>query len=348
MSSGTVTITIATFNSDRYIAPCLDSVLEQDYPRKEVIVVDNASTDNTRGLLRDFEARVRVVYNRDNVGFAAGQNQAIALSETQWVLVLNPDVRLTPDFISMMVAAGEADPHVGSVCGKLLRMSANCEIPNEQVLDSTGIYFTPSMRHLDRGSQERDDGRYSEVEYVFGASGAAALYRREMIEDISVSDGFFDSDFFAYREDADVAWRAQLLGWKCLYTPLAVGYHVRTVLATNRRSLASVLNMHSVKNRWLMRIKNMTMDLYRRYWFPATLRDAVVIAGCVTHEFASLPAFPFVVRNFRRFLEKRRKIMARRRSTDDYMAAWFSYRPVSYPAPQIAPKAANTQRLATR
>src|SRR5438067_2348049 len=182
------------------------------------------------------------------------------------------------------------------------------------------------MRHLDRGSQERAEGRYGEAEYVFGASGAAALYRREMIEHISISGEFFDSDFFAYREDADVAWRAQLLGWKCLYTPLAVGYHVRTVLATNRRSLAPVLNLHSVKNRWLMRIKNMTVDLYRRYWFPATLRDAVVVAGCFMREFTSLRAFPFVVSNLRRFLQKRRQIMARRRATDTYMAAWFSYR----------------------
>src|SRR3954447_18896007 len=121
MSSGRVTVTLVTFNSARYVAQCLESVLEQDYPRKEVIVVDNASTDNTAKVLRDFEGCVRVVYNHENVGFAAGQNQAMALSEAEWVLVLNPDVRLMPDFISKMVAAGEADPNAGSVCGKLLR-----------------------------------------------------------------------------------------------------------------------------------------------------------------------------------------------------------------------------------
>jgi GT2 family glycosyltransferase len=348
MESGMVTVTLVTFNSGRYIAQCLASVLAQDYPRKEVTVVDNASTDDTARILAEFEGCVRVLYNRENVGFAAGQNQAIALSEAEWVLVLNPDVRLMPDFISNMVAAAEGDSKTGSVCGKLLRMSPDCEISHEQVLDSTGIYFTPAMRHLDRGSQERDDGRYGEIEYVFGATGAAALYRREMIEDISISGEFFDSDFFAYREDADVAWRAQLLGWKCLYTPFAVGYHVRTVLANNRRSLAAILNMHSVKNRWLMRIKNMTTDLYRRYWFAATLRDALVIAGCLVHEFTSLRAFPFVLRNFRRFLHKRRQIMARRRASDQYMAAWFSNQPKSYPAAQIASPAADTRSVAVR
>ena len=347
MSSEVVSITIVTFNSGRYIGPCLERVLEQDYPRKEVIVVDNASGDDTAEILRNFEGRVRVVYNRENVGFAAGQNQAIALSQAEWILVLNPDVRLMPDFISMMVAAGNADLKAGSVCGKLLRMSADCEIPTKRILDSTGIYFTPSLRHLDRGSQETDDRRYGEFEYVFGASGAAALYRREMIDDISIGGEFFDSDFFAYREDADVAWRAQLFGWKCVYTPLAIGYHVRNVLPSNRRSLPGVLNMHSVKNRWLMRIKNMTPGVYRRYWLPVTLRDFAVIAGCLLREFTSLRAFPFVLRNLRRFLKKRRQIMARRRASDVYMASWFSYRPVSYQAPQIA-STSEGQKLAIR
>ncbi len=348
MRSRIVTVTIVTFNSGRYIAQCLESVLTQDYRQKEIIVVDNASTDDTRAILRDFEGRVRIICNHENLGFAAAQNQAIAESEADWILVLNPDVRLMTDFISMAVAAGEADQSAGSVCGKLLRMSVSFAVPDKPILDSTGIYFTPGMRHLDRGSQQADDGRYDHFEYVFGASGAAALYRRQMIEDVGVLGEFFDSDFFAYREDADVAWRAQLLGWKCLYTPLAVGYHVRTVLPSNRRLLAPVLNMHAVKNRWLMRIKNMTADLYRRYWLPATLRDLVVIAGCVLREFSSLRAFPFVVRNLRRFFDKRRQIMRRRRASDAYIAAWFSYKPVSYPAPQITPRAANNQRMAVR
>ena len=148
-------------------------------------------------------------------------------------------------------------------------------------MDSTGIYFTPMLRHLDRGSQEVDNGHFLNYEYVFGATAAAALYRREMIEDISLDGEFFDPDFFVYREDADVAWRAQLMGWRCLYTPYARGYHVRTVLPGNRRALPAVINMHSVKNRFLMRIKNMTGDLYRRNWFSITARDLLVVCCCL-------------------------------------------------------------------
>ncbi len=335
-----VAVTIVTYNSARFIRRCLEYVLEQDYSRLEIVIVDNASVDETAEILREFEDRVRVVHNRENVGFAAAQNQAIALSKADWVLTLNPDVRLTPGFVAMMAASGEADPSVGSVCGKLLALSPTFEIPEQPVLDSTGIYFTPALRHFDRGSKAVDDGRYEQFEYVFGATGAAALYRRTMIDDISVSGEFFDSDFFAYREDADVAWRAQLLGWKCLYAPLAVAHHVRSVVPANRRSLAPVINMHSVKNRWLMRIKNITPRIYLRNVVPITLRDCIVVAGCLLGEFTSLRAFRLIVVLWPRMLEKRRQIMERRRASDDYMAAWFRFHPVSYPAAEIAAKCA--------
>ncbi|MGH9638833.1 MAG: glycosyltransferase family 2 protein, partial [Bryobacteraceae bacterium] len=295
-----VAIAIVTFNSARFIQRCLEFALTQDYPALEIIAIDNNSSDGTQAVLEEFASRVRVVYNRENIGFAAGQNQAIALSRGEWVLTLNPDVRLTPDFVSKMVMAGASDPEAGSVAGKLLAMGSDFEIPKQPIFDSAGIYFTPDMRHFDRGSHVPDDGRYDRPEYVFGVTGAAALYRRRMIEDISIAGEFFDEDFFAYREDADVAWRAQLLGWRCLYTPQAVGYHVRRALPSNRRSLPAVINMHSVKNRWLMRIKNMTGDLYRRHWLAITLRDCAVIGGCLLFEFRSLRAFGIVIRNWRK------------------------------------------------
>ncbi|MBV9084595.1 MAG: glycosyltransferase family 2 protein [Acidobacteriaceae bacterium] len=327
-----VAVTIVTYNSAKYIGHCLESVFAQDYAALQVIVIDNASVDATRLELQPFEHRITLVLNRENAGFAAGQNQAMALSNTDWVLTLNPDVRLGASFVSELVAAAEADPEVGSACGKLLRMAPDCEIPKQNVFDSTGIFFTPNLRHFDRGSGMADDGRFDRYEYVFGATGAAALYRRKMIDDVSYEGEFFDCDFFAYREDTDVAWRAQLLGWKCLYTPRAIAYHVRSVLPENRRSLPAVINMHSVKNRFLMRIKNATLDLYRRFWFPITVRDCVVIGGCLLYEFRSLRAFPLILRGLSRTRLKRRDIMRRRRATDEYIARWFSRQPVSYPA----------------
>lgn len=343
---GLVSVTIVTYNSERYIRCCLESVLAQEYPQVEIIVVDNVSTDGTKAVLEAFKDRVKTAYNIDNNGFAGGQNQAIGLSEGEWVLTLNPDMLLEPGFIAALVRAGNADEKIGTVCGKLLRMSPDFVTPKPPVIDSTGIYFTPNLRHLDRGSQQRDDGRYEKFEYIFGATGAAALFRRTMIEDVSIDGEFFDEDFFVYREDADLAWRAQLLGWRCLYTPQAIGYHVRSVLPENRSDVSPLINMHSVKNRFLMRIKNTTGTLYRRFWFPVTVRDALVIGSCCLREFSSLRAFPLIAKLWSRTWEKRRAILAHRRVSDDDIAKWFAVEPVSFPATEVEQKTSVHKRAA--
>ncbi|HVV46113.1 MAG TPA: hypothetical protein VHC72_12955, partial [Bryobacteraceae bacterium] len=230
----------------------------------------------------------------------------------------------------------------------LLTMSATFDFPEKPMVDSTGIYFTPNLRHLDRGSLEIDNGHFRNYEYVFGATAAAALYRREMVDDISINGEFFDVDFFVYREDADVAWRAQLLGWKCLYVPYARGYHVRKALPGNRRALPPEINMHSVKNRFLLRIKNMTWDLYRRNFFSITGRDLVVVGCCLLREHTSLKAFPFVIRNWKGIVAKRRAIMKRQRVDDAYIASWFSFQPVSKPAPKKFAAALTRSKAARR
>lgn len=326
-----VCVAIVTYNSRRYIRACLDAVLRQEGVALEVVVVDNASTDGTVEELERYQGRIRLIRNRRNAGFAAAQNQAIAAGGGDWVLSLNPDALLSREFIARLVAAGEMDERVGTVCGRLLSIGPGFEPLDRPRIDSTGIYFTPDMRHFDRGWRQPDNGCYRHVEYVFGATAAAALYRRAMIEDVSIDGEFFDPDFFAYREDADVAWRAQLLGWRCIYEPEAVAWHVRTVVPDNRRSVPAVLNMHSVKNRFLLRIKNTTPGLLRRYWLPMAARDALVVGGCLLWEQSSLAAFWRLARCLPRALRRRRAIMARRRASDESLAAWFNSRPSSEP-----------------
>jgi len=296
---------MVTYNSDRYIRRCLDAVLRQEGVPLDVVVVDNASTDNTRTILRSYRRRIRTILSSRNLGFAAAQNQAIAASTSEWVLTLNPDVLLQPDFIRALVEAGQADPEAGSVCGKLLSIGPGFVPLHQPWIDSTGIYFTPAMRHFDRGWHQLDRRCFETTEYVFGASAAAALYRRRMIDDVAIDGEFFDPDFFVYREDADVAWRAMLMGWRSLYTPSAVAYHVRTVTPGNRRSLPAAINMHSVKNRFLMRVKNITGDLYRRYWLSMTLRDLAVVGGSLFWEPTSIAAFWQVARCLPRALRRR-------------------------------------------
>ena len=158
---------------------------------------------------------------------------------------------------------------------------------------------------------------------VFGVSGAAAVYRRSFINDVTINDEYFDEDFFAYREDADVAWRGRLFGWRALYVPEAIAYHVRTVTPERRRSLPAAINMHSVKNRFLLRLKNEGFYLALRNAPFELSRDLITIGAVLTIERSSLPALGWLWRNRRRILEKRRAIQRRRRVSDRALAEWF-------------------------
>jgi GT2 family glycosyltransferase len=340
VTDGKVCVAIVTYNSGRYIRRCLQAVLAQQEVALEVIVVDNASTDDTRHILKEFRGRIRVLQNASNAGFAEGQNMAIRATQSKWVLTLNPDVLMEPGFIANLVRAASADSRAGAVCGRLLSIGPGFEPLREPLIDSTGIFFTPAMRHFDRGWHEPDGDCFQEMEYVFGASAAAALFRRRMIDDIAIDGNFFDPDFFVYREDADVAWRALLLGWRCIYTPYAVAHHVRTLTPNSRRSVPAMLNMHSVKNRFLMRVKNVTFGVYRRHWVSMTARDLVVVFGSVFWEPTSLAAFWRLVRCLPRAWRCRRQIMSRRRISDEVLNQWFSFDPAAQP---LAAAAATTE-----
>jgi GT2 family glycosyltransferase len=346
MAGPRVCVSIVTYNSSRYIQRCLDAVFAQRGAALQVMVADNASTDGTREILRRYRGRIRLILNRRNEGFAAAQNQVIRSTTAPWVLTLNADVLLQPGFIRGLLDAGEMNGDAGAVCGKLLSIGAGFRPLKERLIDSAGLYFTPEMRHFDRGWHEPDGERFNHLEYVVGACAAAALYRRDMIEDVSVDGDFFDPDFFSYREDADVAWRSQLLGWRCVYTPEAAAWHVRAVVPGNRRSVPPAINMHSVKNRFLLRIKNLTPDLFRRHWLPMTLRDLTVVAACLVYEPRSLEAFWRLAACAPRALARRRAIMTRRRASDEALATWFTPRPASQPFDAEAARPARPGLLA--
>jgi len=334
-----VSILITTYNSANVLRTCLESVLQQDYSDWEIIIVDNASSDGTRAILQEFgqecagefESRLRVVYNETNRGFAAGQNQAIAQSHGDWLFSLNPDVILKPDFLSALLGAARSR-RIGALCGKLLRWKPGASNERTTMIDSTGIYFLRNLRHLDRGSDQLDRGQYARREFVFGATGAAALYRRVMVEDISAGGQFFDEDFFAYREDADAAWRAQLMGWSCLYVPEAVAWHVRRVTPERFRQLPDEINRHSIRNRFLMRAKNISAGLYLRLLIPVTARDLLILGYCVLSNPGLLSGLSLLWSERRAIREKRKWIQSHRRVSDGELVRWFDNHPHSLPA----------------
>ena len=334
MSTPLVSVVVVCTNDLRHLPRCIDSLRSQQYECLEFIFLDNASTDGSREFLSSFPD-IRLILNATNLGFSAAQNRGIAAASGEWILCLNPDTRLEPTFVTELVRAGSLDASIGIVCPKIRRMSADGATSDPPILDSTGCYFTPWLRHHDRGSQQPDLGQYDAPALVIGYTGAAALFRKHMIVDVSIDGEFMDEDFFFYREDADVSWRAQLLGWRCIYTPYAIAYHVRTVFEHNRQHLSPTVNLHSTKNRFLMRIKNITPYIYLRVLIPATLRDLAILAYVVTKERTSLPGLWWIVRNWRRMWAKRRSIQRRARTSSMEMASWFSTEPVAKPLPSF-------------
>ncbi len=324
-----VSVLICTYNSAKVLPGCLRSLAQQEYSPLEIIVVDNASSDGTREVLAALKPPHKIIFNEQNSGFSAAQNLALRQARGEWLLCLNADVVLQPDFIARLVQAGESDPRIGTVCGKLLRWRPGVDPEFTRIVDSTGMYFSRNLRHFDRGSEIPDRGQYERMEYVFGATGAAALFRREMVDDVSIDGEFFDEEFFAYREDADLAWRAQLMAWRCLYVPAAVGWHVRHVTPSRFSELPLVINWHSVKNRFLMRMKNLGAENYLRLWWPVTRRDLMIAGYCVLIDRRLLSGFWRIWRIRKSVWDKRKKIQARRRVGESEMLSWFSDQPVA-------------------
>jgi len=319
-----LSIVLITWNSARWLERCASGIRAQSLVPSEVIVVDNASSDDSRKKVAEFVPGARVLPNETNRGFAAAANQGIAAAKGEWILLLNPDVHLSATYCERVIEAMDAaGSRCGSATGKLLQGRGDAIEPTGLV-DSRGMRMTRSGRHFDIANGEPDGAESESASEVFGVSGAAAILRRELINDVAIDGEVFDEDFFAYREDADLAWRARLLGWTSLYVPTAIAWHVRTVTPAARRRLSPEINMHGVKNRFLLRLKNEGTGLFLQNAPWEIARDLVVLAATLSVEWSSLPAFAWLWQHRASILRKRRAIQASRRVRDSELAHWFT------------------------
>ena len=183
-----------------------------------------------------------------------------------------------------------------------------------------------NRRVLDRSSELLAAGRDLAGADVFGASGAAAVYRRTMLEDTAFDGEFLDEAFFAYREDVDLAWRAQLLGWRCRYVPGALARHRRRVAPGRRGRLPARINRLSVANRWRMIAKNEVAEGWRRDWWAILARDAQILGYCALREQRTLLAVVDLFGDAARLRVRRQDVMRRRRADDEDVLGWFGRR----------------------
>lgn len=284
-----VDVLIVVHNHAATIGATLEALTNQRRAPGRVIVLDNGSSDPSAEIAERFGSRLplEVVRLGSNRGFSAAANAGLRRTASPWVLSLNPDCRLAVDFLDRLVGAAETT-NAGAASGLLLRGRGD-RLEATDVVDSAGIVVTASCRHFDRGAGRRARPAWAIPAWVFGATGAAALYRRTALDDIAYPGGeVFDETFFAYREDADLAWRLQARGWPCLFWPHALAWHARGLKPEATRRASPEINRHSVRNRFLLRWGNADWR-WHLVCFPWwLLRDVVVVAACLSVERSSL------------------------------------------------------------
>ncbi len=323
-----VSIVLVTWNSGPVLRASMTALVASKPLPAELVIVDNASADESVEIVEQVlagcpEIRLIVVREPRNTGFAAAANRGIEAGTQPFVFLHNPDLRLAPDTLAVLLEAIREGPStLASVGPRLLRATGD-DLRPTNVIDTTGIVMTRDGRHLDRGAGEPDRGQYGTQEEVFGISGAAVLFRREALERSRIDRQVFDEDFFAYREDADLAWRLQGFGHTARYVPAAVAWHRRSVTPERRRQLSAAVNRHSVKNRFLLRIHHADVGWLLRFGALSLARDVVVLGACLTVERSSLAVFPWLVRNLRRHVRRRRAILRRRTVSSATLRTWF-------------------------
>ena len=305
-----VAVVIPNWNTREFLGPCLESLRRQTFRDFETLVVDSASTDGSVGFVEEHFPEVRTLRLPENRGFSGAVNAGIGASAADLIVLLNNDTEQDPGWLEALVRAAERRPEAGLFASKLV------DFGDRGLLDGAGDALRKSGLPYRLGHGERDRGQFRSEEFVFGACAAAALYRRGVFEEV----GLFDEDFFAYCEDGDLSFRAQLAGHRCLYVPDSVVYHVGSVSTGGKRSATAT--RLGTRNGLLLLVKNLPGSLVRSY-LPSIvlgqLSRLLVVSLSPGGPRAHLEGIAEAWRLLPKMLKKRRHIQDGRRVSDAYL-----------------------------
>lgn len=267
-----VSVVIPNWNGKKYLRDCIVSLREQTYNNLEIIVVDNASTDDSVEYLQKSFPEIKVIKHSKNFGFGAANNTGIRAAQGKYIMMLNNDTRLEPKCIGELKKSIDKDEKFGACASKILLEYEN------NLVDVAGIVVCLDGLSIGRGRLESGD-KFNEEEEVFFASDCACLYRKEMLDDIGLINEIYDEDFFAYADETDMGWRAQLAGWKCIYNPEAVVYHLHSASSSSYSPLKAFL---VERNRIWVAVKNFPISFLILGIFYTILRYFYQALGALT------------------------------------------------------------------
>lgn len=309
MSPPTVTVIIPTWNGREKCVSCLEHVAMQTLRPQQTILVDNASQDGTVALVQEKFPWVELVALPENRGTAGGHNAGLARATSKYIVTLNNDAYPRPNWLEALVTALEAAPAYAFAACRLLQAGDTTR------LDSAGDGYDVLMGGVMLGHGEKDGERWSRPREVFSATGGAAIYRRELFDTV----GGFDEHLFMYSDDIDLAFRARLQGYRCLYVPSAIAIHEGggTIGRLSPRQIRFIY-----RNRMIVHLKNMPGGILRKTW-PALLRTWAGAIRHAPHVAAALRGTTEAWLHLPTTLRQRRSIQQTRRVTDKEVMSWF-------------------------
>lgn len=311
-----VSIIIVNWNGLSDLKDCLQSLEWIDYPNREIIIVDNGSTDGSKKYIKDQKLRIKnlaLIENKKNLGYAEGNNIGVKKAKGDLLLLLNNDTIIENDFLSPLVEKMMSDPSIGALQPKIL------QYPNNKLIDSVGSYFIKTGFLYHFGHNKPDQKKYQRASAVFSMKGACMLLRKSVID----KTGLFDTDYFAYFEETDLCMRIWLAGYKIRYYPQAVIYHKGG--ETFKKLNNSLLLFHSYKNRIYTYVKNFELrTLIQTIPIHISICLFIVFMYIGTLQFhaalAILRAVWWNVTNMRTAMIKRREVVRLRQISDkDYL-----------------------------
>jgi GT2 family glycosyltransferase len=318
-----VSIIVVTCGFGGYLRSCLDSIIEQTYKNFEIIVIDNSLKQGFAQELNRLYPMIKLYSSPVNLFYCQGLNQGIGFSKGEFALCLNDDVVLDVRFLEEALRGFAIAEDIGMVSGKILRR-------DRKIIDSSGLCLSIWRTAKERGYAEKDTGQYQKGGYIFGVNGAVAFYRHRMLENIKLGADYFDSDFRAFYEDLDIAWRAQGLGWKAYYIPTAIAYHTRGGSVREgrgldkryaRRYLSNELHFDLIKNRYLTIIKNETFLSFLLHLFFILIYDIFVLGYIIFFKFSLIKLFFFYPIPINSAFKKRLMIKEKIRSLKQTVAS---------------------------
>lgn len=312
-----VSVIIVNWNGVEHLKKCFPTLAKIDYPNLEIIIVDNASHDDSIKLIKEFARKIRAhnvkvktVINKKNLGFAGGNNAGLKSVTGKYILLLNNDTTVTKNFIKELVKVLEKNPSVDCVQSKILSMNY------PEKLDSVGAYLTNTGFLYHYGYFQKNKLSYDSTRDLYTAKGACMMVKKEVVDKI----GLFDPDFFAYFEESDFCHRIWLSGGRVMYAPKSIIYH--KVGGTSNSMNNAFIQFHSFKNRINSYLKNLgTLELLKIVPLHILLCEVAAISfipkGRIDLFYAINKAIYWNIRTIGKTIKKRKKIQGKLRTVPD-------------------------------